>query len=231
MRNFWRMNGSKNQGDAALLLVSEPNANTAWAMATLTEIERIAAERRAVAEGVLAEARDFEEHLTNERRAITALASAADAAGAAETEAITLVRNAREKREAIVAMRANDVRRSDELGRAEEAAKAAVAAAQERLELAHHALETANEARSKQQLALDDASGLEAAAQAEIDAALRLLEERRAARTRADADVVEMRARMELLSGTNGLSPQAVQRVVERRVADMQRQDAKHGRK
>src|ERR1700685_256907 len=102
------MNGSKNQGEAELLLVSEPNANTAWAMATLSEIERIAAERRAVAEGVLAEARDFAEHLSNERLAITALASAADAAAAAEAEALALIRSARDKREAIVAMRAND---------------------------------------------------------------------------------------------------------------------------
>jgi hypothetical protein len=223
------MNGSNHQGEAALLLSSEPNADAARALATLSEIERMAAERRSVAEGMLAEARDFQEQLSNERRALTALASAAEAARAAEAEAVAFVRTAREKREAILALRATDGRRREELNRAEEAAKAAVAAAEERLDLARRALATAIDARTAQQLALDDGSDLEAEAQAEIDAAAHLLEQRHLARTRADADVVEMRARMELLSGTRGLSPQAVQRVVERRVADMLRQDSKDG--
>jgi hypothetical protein len=223
------MNGSNHQGEAALLRSSETNADAARALATLSEIERMAAERRSVAEGMLAEARDFQEQLSNERRALTALASAAEAARAAEAEAMAFVRTAREKREAILALRATDGRRREELNRAEEAAKAAVVAAEERLDLARHALATAIEARTAQQLALDDGSDLEAEAQVEIDAASHLLEQRHLARTRADADVVEMRARMELLSGTKGLSPQAVQRVVERRVADMLRQDSKDG--
>jgi hypothetical protein len=46
------------------------------------------------------------------------------------------------------------------------------------------------------------------------------------ARVKAEADLSEMRTRIELLSGTNGLSAEAIKRIVERRIADRLRQTA-----
>lgn len=65
-----------------------------------------------------------------------------------------------------------------------------------------------------------------ACAQAELDAALQELDDCRASRLRADADLVELHAGLDALSKTNGLSAEAAQRVLERRLADGLRRGA-----
>ena len=57
-------------------------------------------------------------------------------------------------------------------------------------------------------------------AQAEFNRVAETLNAARAKRIEADADVAALRARVELLAGTNGLDADALRRVVERRTAD-----------
>jgi hypothetical protein len=220
------MNGSKRPGEAALSFAPEGASDTEVAVVALTEIQRLAAERRAIAEDMLAQARVFEEQLANERNAIGALAATAEAAQAAEREAEQRVRQARDYLAAFVSDRASGAQRDAELSRAVDAANAEFAAAQVRLHLAHEAYEAALAARAAQQSAAAEVSAPEADAQAELDSALRSLDESRVARERANAAVAEMRSRIELLSGTNGLSADAVKRVIERRLADALRHQA-----
>ena len=223
------MKGPNHREEAGFSLVSARSTDTEVAVVALTEVQKLAAERRAIAEDLLSQARDFEERLTHERSVIAALAAAADAAREGEREAAERVRRARGNL-ALVAMRNREAQRYEELRRTEEAAKAEIAAAEERLELAHRAFNAAIDARSAQEPAsAADASRDEAEAQADVDAALSLLDERRDARKRAEADVAEVRARIELLSGTNGLSAEAVKRIAERRIADALRHRTKHG--
>jgi chromosome segregation ATPase len=59
-----------------------------------------------------------------------------------------------------------------------------------------------------------------AQAKAQLDAERRALAEARATRQRAEADVSEVSAHVDALSKTNGLTAEAAQRIVERRIAD-----------
>lgn len=68
----------------------------------------------------------------------------------------------------------------------------------------------------------------ESVVQAQLDdeAARRAFAEAQAARRQADAGVAEVHAHLEALSKTHGLSADAAQRIVERRLADTQRDGA-----
>lgn len=143
--------------------VSPPPADAGATLDALAEFERLAAERRARAENVLAQARELEEELSAARAAIIPLAAAAEATRMREREAGERVQAAREQL---------------------------------------------------------------ACAQAELDAAVQELNDCRASRVRADADVAELHAGLDALSKTNGLSAEAAQRVVERRLADELRRSA-----
>src|ERR1019366_6427137 len=164
-----RMNGSKRRGEASP--PNEVNQSTDTAadtLLTLDNVQRFAAEQRAIAEDVLAKARDFEQQVANERRAGDELISRAEAAQLAEREAAAVVQTAREQ--------------------------------------------------------LSVASAAEALARAEVDSGVRLLDERRDARIRAEAEVAQMQSGLELLSGRNGMNPDAIQRMLERRIADRLRE-------
>jgi chemotaxis protein MotB len=215
------MNGPEPRGKADIPLPSERSTDAEEAMVALTEVERLAAERRAVVENLLAEVRGREENLANEHNAIAALAAAADAAYAGEREAAERARRTGEELAALMDVHEGAARRDEDLCRVADAAKAEIDAAQDRLQLACQALEAAMAARSAHQITLTNACSAEAEAQVQFDGALRFLDERRDARERAD-----VRARIELLSGTNSLSTEAAKRVVERRAADTLRHGA-----
>jgi hypothetical protein len=197
---------------------------TTVAVIALTEAQKLAAQRRASAEDELAQARAFEEHLAQEHNTIALLASAVEAARRAEREAGERVREKRENVEALLAKRESDARRAEELRCAEEAALAEVARAQEQLDLAQRGLKDARAARARPS---EKAAPSDREVQADLEAALRRADECRDERARVEAEVAEMRARIELLSGTHGLSPDAVKRVVERRMADELRRGGK----
>ena len=137
---------------------------------TLAEAQRLAAEKRAIAETVLAQARDFEQQLATESDSVTSLVATAAQAQTSEAEAAALATASREKHAALAAAEQN--------------------------------------------------------ARADAESAERILHERQAARAQADAQLAQLRGRIEMLSGTNGLSAEALKRIVERRIADMIRQNA-----
>jgi chromosome segregation ATPase len=140
------------------------------ATVALVEAQRLAAEKRAIAENVLAEARAFEQQLAAESESVATMMSIVAVAQTAEAEAAARLSGARDKLAALIAA--------------------------------------------------------EADARAEVETAQTLLRERREARVAAETGVAQMRARIELLSGTNGLHPDALKRIVERRLADRLRQSA-----
>lgn len=71
--------------------------NDATTLDVLAECEKAAAERRALAENLLAEARDLETQLTEVRQTIAPLTAAAEAAHTAEHAAEERTRRAQEK--------------------------------------------------------------------------------------------------------------------------------------
>lgn len=103
----------------------------------------------------------------------------------------------------------------DELVSRAEAAQAAEHEAAAMLQTAHEKLAAA--------------SAAEMQARGDVDAGQRLLDERRDARVRAEGEVAQVRRALDLLSGRNGMNPDAIQRMLERRIADRLRESAKHG--
>jgi hypothetical protein len=224
-----QMNRSSNQAGVEHLLVPGSNTNTEVAVAALTEVQELAAQRRASAEQSLAQARAFEERLADERNLIATLADAADAARAAEREAVEQLRVAREHLDGLEMMRRAELQIYADLRNAEAAAQAEVARVKECLAVAQEALESATAARNAHPIPSAEPSALEEDARADYDSATRFLDECRSARARADAEIVQMHLRIELLSGTTDLDADAVKRVVARRIADQLRKGAKEG--
>lgn len=167
------MSGSKNRGELHTLNGSIQSTNPETVATTLDNVQRFATEQRAIAEEVLAKARDFEEKVADERRAVDELASFAETARVAEQEAAAALKAAREK------------------------------------------LATA-EAAEKQ-------------ARSEVDTGLRLLDERREARLREEAELARIQTGLEQLSSRNGMNSDAIQRMLERRIADRLRENATRG--
>jgi hypothetical protein len=87
----------------------------------------------------------------------------------------------------------------------------------------HEAVERIRRAREH----LAAAAAAESDAQAEVDAAARLLREAQDARERADAQLVALSGRIAAHSAANGLSAEASRRVSERRAADALRHGAR----
>jgi hypothetical protein len=167
---FPQMIGVQHKTNNAIAIDANCSVDAQSATLTLAEIQRLAAEKRAVAEAVLAEALDFEKQLASESASVTALVSVVTTAQASEAEATDRLNAARESHSQLIA--------------AEKEARAAV------------------------------------------NAALQLLRECHLARVEAETNLTTMRAHIELLSGTNGLSAEAIKRIVERRMADRLRQTA-----
>lgn len=165
------MNGSKTRSQIDTLKGSSQSADPGAVAVTLDNVQRFAAEQRAIAEEVLAKARDFEEKIADERRVVDELVCLAETARLAEQDAAAALTAAREK-----------------LAAAEAAEK---------------------EARS------------------EVDTGLRLLDERRDARLHQEAELARIQAGLEQLSSRNGMNPEAIQRMLERRIADRLRENAK----
>jgi hypothetical protein len=90
------MKGPENLGGADVSRVLGRHTQTKVPALPLTEVQKLAAERRAAAEDLLAEARDFEQR-------VAALAGVAEAAIAAEQDAAESLRRAREQLAAVVA--------------------------------------------------------------------------------------------------------------------------------
>jgi phage shock protein A len=164
------MNGGQSHERKDLTTTANCSVDAESATLTLAEIQRLAAEKRAIAEAVLAEALDFEKQLASESASVATLLAVVATAQAGEAEATERLNKAREDHAALIAA--------------------------------------------------------EKAARAEVNASLQRVRECSDARVEAEANVAEMRARIELLSGTNGLSAEAVKRIVERRIADRLRQTA-----
>jgi hypothetical protein len=223
------MIASNHQGDADFLFVPENGARNEEAVLALTKAQKLAASRLAIAQGVLEQAHQLEVQLSNERNAISGHLAAADAAQAGEREASERIQRAHAQIESLAALRAEEVRKHDELRQAEELARAAVIAAEERLMLARQALDAASGAYANDQPATASIDDRETQTRSELERALASLDEFKRARVEADAAVEEICARLELLSGSGGLSAEAVIRVVERRTADMLRHEAKYG--
>jgi hypothetical protein len=223
------MIASNHEGDADSLFVPERGARNEEAVLALTKAQKLAANRLAIAQSVLEQAHQLEVQLSNERNAISGYLAAADAAHAGEREAAERIQRAREQIESWTALRADEARKHEELCRAEDFARAEVVAAEERLMLAREALDAAADAYANYQPATASIPDLEMQTRSDLDRALQSLDEFRRARVEANAAIEEICARLELLSGSSGLSAEAVIRVVERRTADKLRHEAKYG--
>ena len=223
------MIASNHQGDADFLFAPERGSRNEEAVLALTKAQKLAASRLAIAQGVLEQAHDLEVQLSNERNAIAGFLAAADAAHAGEREAAARIQRSREQLESLLAAHADEVRKHEDLRRAEDRARVELAAAEERLALARQALEAATSACAEHQPDAASADGPEAETRSDLERGLQSLEEFRRARIEANASIEEICARLELLSGSGGLSAEAVIRVVERRTADMLRHEAKYG--
>jgi hypothetical protein len=223
------MIASNHQGDADFLFVPEHGARNEEAVLALTKAQKLAASRLVIAQGVLEQAHQLEVQLSNERNAISGYLAAADAALAGEREAAERIQRAREQIESLTALRADEMRKHEELRHAEEIARAEVVAAEERLMLARQVRAAAADVFEKYQPATANIDDREAQTRSDLESALKSLDEFRRARVEANAAVEEICARLELLSGSSGLSAEAVIRVVERRTADMLRHEAKSG--
>jgi hypothetical protein len=215
----FHMNGPEHKGENGVSLVPERDTATQVPPMPLTKVQKFAAEQRAAAEALLAEARDFEQRVSE-------LATLADAAIAGEREATERSRRAREQLAAAKARRERETQRDNELQRAEEAAAAEVTAARERLASAQAGYEIAVNARSAQTAATEEANTAEAGARAEMDVAAQELRKVQEARTQADAQLHALRGPIEADVRANTLSPEAVRRAMERRVADALRHGA-----
>ena len=163
----------ESQNGAIASVPSTRSTGTEAAVLILSEVEKLAAERRAIAEDVLSQACHFEELLANERQSIATLLAAVDAAHDEEREATRLTQVAQTKLRELEA--------------------------------------AATQARE------------------ELRAAQQAMAQRRDARLRAERDVTEIQGRIEQLSGQNGLSADAIKRIVERRMADRIRERAGDG--
>jgi hypothetical protein len=223
------MIASDHQGDADFLFVPENGARNEEAVLALTKAQKLAASRLAVAQGVLEQAQQLEVQLANERNAISGYLAAADAAQAGEREASERIQRAREESESLAALRAAEVRKHEELSHAEDFARAEVVAAEERLTHARQALDAATGAYATYRPATASIDQRERQTRSDLESALQSLDEFKRARVEANAAVEEICARLELLSGSSGLSAEAVIRVIERRTADMLRHEAKYG--
>jgi hypothetical protein len=223
------MIASNHQGDADFLFVPEHGARDEAAVLALTKAQKLAASRLAIAQGVLEQAHQLEVQLSNERDAISGHLAAADAARTGEREATERIQRAREQIESLAALRAEEVRRHDELRHVEELARAEVVAAEERVIVARQALDVAAGAYANDRPETASIDDREMQTRSELESALQSLDEYKRARVEANAAVEEICARLELLSGSSGLSAEAVIRVVERRTADMLRHEAKYG--
>ena len=160
------MNGSKARAQAES---TDPDA----VIVTLENVQRFAAEQRVIAEDVLAKARDFEEQIANERRAIDELVSQAEGALIAEHEAESALASSLEELAAVVAA--------------------------------------------------------EKQARGEVESRQRVVAERRDARLSVESELARIRISFQQLSGRDGLNPDAIQRMLERRIADRLRENAKRG--
>jgi chromosome segregation ATPase len=222
------MIASNHQGDADFLFAPERGTLNEEAVLALSKAQQLAASRLAIAQSVLEQAHDLEAQLVIERTAIAGFLAAADAAQTGEREAATRVQRSREQLEALVAARADETRKQDELRRAEDAARVELAAAQDRLMLARQALQAAVDANAKYQPEVTSANETEAQMRSELENSTQSLEKFRRARIEANASVEEICKRLELVSGGD-LSAEAAIRVVERRAADLLRHKAKFG--
>jgi len=167
------MNGSKTRAGADASNASVESTDPDAVIVTLENVQRFAAEQRVIAEELLAKARDFEEQVANERRAIDELVSQAEGALIAEHEA-----------------------------------ESALAGSLEEL--------AAVEAAEKQ-------------ARSEVESRQRVVDERRDARLGVESELARIRISFQQLSGRDGLNPDAIQRMLERRIADRVRENAKRG--
>jgi hypothetical protein len=167
------MNGSKTRAQADAETASVQSTDPDGVIVTLENVQRFAAEQRVIAEEVLAKARDFEEQIANERRAIDELVAQGEGALIAEHEAESALAGSLEELAAVVA--------------AEKQARGEVANRQ------------------------------------------RVVDERRDARLRVESELARIRIGFQQLSGRDGLNPDAVQRMLERRIADRLRENAKRG--
>ncbi len=196
--------------------VPESNTDPEVAVAALTEIQKLAAKRRAEAEALLAEA-----------CAVERLAADAATAHAAERDAAEQAQRARENLEAITATRQAEIARYGELHAAENAAKAEFERAKESFRIANQRLEDATAARLAHPVPSTEPWSQESEARAGLEAAVQTFEQCRDARGRADAELADVQVRLELISGATGLVPDALKRVVERRMADTLRNGTK----
>jgi hypothetical protein len=160
------MNGAKTRAQAES---SDPDA----VIVTLENVQRFAAEQRVIAEDVLAKARDFEEQIASERRAIDELVTQAQGALIAENEAESALASSLEELAAVVAA--------------------------------------------------------EKQARGEVESRQRVVAERRDARLSVESELARIRISFQQLSGRDGLNPDAIQRMLERRIADRLRENAKRG--
>jgi hypothetical protein len=213
------MNGPEHAGENGVSHASERDTATQESAIPLTKVQKFAADQRAAAEALLAEARDFE-------RCVSELAALADATIAGEREATQRLRRAQEQLAAATTRRERETLRDNESRRAEEAAAAEVAAARERLASAQAGYEIAVNARSAQTAATEEAGTAESGAHAEMESAAQELRKTQEARAQADAQLHALRGPIEADVEANALSPQALRRAMERRVADALRHGA-----
>jgi hypothetical protein len=164
------MNGANHQTNRNTASDVNRSVDAESATLTLVEIQRLAAEKRAVAQAVLAEALEFENQLATEGASVAALVASVITAQADEAQATDILNASRESHAQLIAA--------------------------------------------------------EKEARATVNASLQRVRDCNDARVKAEASLTEMRTRIELLSGTNGLSADAVKRIVERRMADRLRQTA-----
>jgi chromosome segregation ATPase len=221
------MNASNYQGDAEFAFTPESGTRNEEAVLALTKAQKLAASRLAIAQDVLDQARDFEAQLSTERSTIAGLLAAADAAQTGEREAAARIQHSRGKLESLTASRAETVRKHEKLRRAEDAAREALAAAEKRVILTRLALDAAAHACAEYQPEIAGVDDAERQTRSDLESALQSLEEFRRKRIEANASVEEFCARIERLSGSGGLSTEAIIRVVERRTADMLRHEAR----
>ena len=223
------MTASHHQGDAEFAFAPESGTRNEEAVLALTKAQKVAASRLAIAQDVLEQARDFEAQLSTERNAIAALLGAADAAQTGERDAAAHIKHLREQLESLTASRADTLRKHEKLRRAEDAAREALAAAEKRVTLTRLALDAATHARVVCEPEIAGVDDADRQTRSDLENAVQSLEEFRRKRIEANASIEESCARLERLSGSGGLSADAIIRVVERRTADMLRHEVRPG--
>jgi chromosome segregation ATPase len=169
---------------------------------------------------LLDQARALEEQLANESTALTALAESAKAALSAEREASEVVQHRREAFALLAAARENAEQTHAKPKQAVAAAQAECTALEERLHVARKTLQAALATLPADTPAVQHAINAEELARAELDDAMRQLDERRNARKRVDEELQQMQAQITTAAGSGGLTSLAAKRVAERRIAD-----------